>query len=386
LTHDVAQTPLHGIRVLEIGQVISAPYTGLLLADLGAEVIKVEPPGIGDSARNPEVSGFRGKSATFLTLNRNKKSMCLNLVDEHDYAIFAELVASADVLVTNMVPGTAARLRVDADTLRKIQPTLITCRVTGFRGDHPQVNEPSFDLTHQALAGYLTMGGHEGTAPSRVAIPLADLTVALFAAYGILGALVSRERTGLGDDIEVPMFDSLLSLLTYQATLFLNQGEVPARLGSAHPHTAPWQAFEAADGSFVIAVRNQKFWLRLCAALDRPDLVEDPRFAENEQRVANRPELQELLEGIFAHNTVEHWLSVLRAGGVPVSPVQSIADALSAEDAEGSPLIQEFIDPDLGAVKFVGNPVHYRRMHLATPAPAPELGEDQKSVIDSAPS
>jgi crotonobetainyl-CoA:carnitine CoA-transferase CaiB-like acyl-CoA transferase len=378
------KTPLQGIQVLEIGQVISAPYAGLLLADLGAEVVKIEPPEVGDSARNPDVSGLRGKSATFLTLNRNKRSVCLNLTDPGDYAHFTELVSRADVVLSNMVPRTAARLGADPASLRAMNPRIISCRVIGFRSDQPQVDDPSFDLTHQALAGYLTMGGHEGSAPSRVAIPLADLAVAMFSAYAILAALMNRERTGLGEDIEVPMFDSLLSLLTYSGTLFLNQGEVPARLGSAHPHTAPWQAFDAADGPFVIAVRNEKFWGRLCVALDRPDLAADPRFALNEGRVLHRAELQDELEKMFLTDTADHWLAALRAGGVPASPVQSIAEALTGELAIGSPLIQTFVDPDLGPLQFVGNPVRFSRMQMADPVAAPALGQDGPALLGSA--
>ena len=383
LASNSAGGPLDGVRVLEVGQVISAPYAGLLLADLGAEVIKIEPP-TGDSARNPEVSGFRGKSATFLTLNRNKHSVRLDLADEGGYTAFRDLVAGADVLLTNMVPATAARLRIDPKRLREMNPTLIICRVLGFRSDHPQVDDPSFDLTHQALAGYLTMGGHEGTAPSRVAIPLADLAVAMYSAYAVLAALFDRAKTGLGDDIEVPMYDSLLSMLTYQATLYLNQGELPPRLGSAHPHTAPWQAYQAADVTFVVAARNEKFWLRLCDAVDCPELATDERFRTNQARVQNREALQEQLELRFRTAPASHWLEKLKAARVPAAPVQSIADALEGEVATSSPLIRQFTDPELGPVSIVGNPVRFSRLQLRDPAPAPDLGEDDGLYFDSA--
>ena len=381
MTSPDREPPLHGVRVIEIGQVISAPFAGLLLADLGAEVIKVERPGTGDSARNPEVTGFRGKSATFLTLNRNKASVCLDLTSAEDYGLFAELIADTDVLLTNMVPAVARRLRTDPESVRQLNPAIITCRVLGFRADHPQVEEPSFDLTHQALAGYLTLGGLDGDEPARVAIPVADLGVALFSVIGILAALHNRARTGQGDDLDVPMFDTLLSLLTYQATLYLNEGQIPQRLGSAHPHTAPWQTFRAADRAFVIAVRNEKFWLRLCQSIGLPQLAADPRFASNALRIANRAELQAELERVFAARPADEWLAQFRADGVPVAPVQTIKDALDSEVTSASPLIQHFTDSEIGEVAIVGNPLRFRRMRLAAPRPAPGLDE-QKAAPD----
>jgi formyl-CoA transferase len=367
--------PLAGVRVLEIGQVISAPYAGLLLADLGAEVTKIEPHGTGDSTRNPAVTAMGGKSATFLTLNRNKRSICLDLRDPDDQRTLRGLVAGADVVLSNMVPWTATRLGIDPTTLTAMNPSVIVCRVLGFRADHPMVDEPSFDLTHQALTGYMTMGGFAGDPPSRVPIPIADLAVAQFAVNAILAALFNRQQTGLGEHIDVPMSDVLLSLLTYQATLYLNQGDVPERLGSAHPHTIPWQAFAASDGYLVVAVRSQRFWERLCTSIDRADLLVDPRFGTNPDRLAHRSELDDILGETFLQRTVKQWLDLLRDSGVPSAPVRDIGDALQAEVDAGSPLIQEFDDPDLGPVKVVGNPVRFTRMQTVQPAAAPELGE-----------
>ncbi|MCW2725032.1 MAG: CoA transferase [Frankiales bacterium] len=369
------QLPLAGIRVLEIGQVISGPYAGLLLADLGAEVTKVEPPGTGDSTRNPAVTAMGGKSATFLTLNRNKRSICLDLRDPADQATLRSEVAASDVVLSNMVPGTATRLGVDPETLSAVNPAVIVCRVLGFRADHPLVDEPSFDLTHQALNGYMTMGGLPGDPPSRVPIPIADLAVAQFAVNAILAALFNRQRTGLGEHIDVPMSDVLLSLLTYQATLYLNQGDVPERLGSAHPHTIPWQAFAASDGHFVVAVRSHRFWERLCTAIGRSDLLSDDRFTTNPDRLAHRVDLDKILADAFAERTVRAWLELLRVAGVPSAPVRDIGEALQAEVDADSPLIQEFEDPDLGPVKVVGNPIRFTRMQVARPAAAPRLGE-----------
>ncbi len=368
-------SPLDGIRVLEIGQVISAPYAGLLLADLGAEVIKVEPPGVGDSARNPEVTGMGDDSATFVTFNRNKKSVVLDLRDPRHYEFFSDLARDADVVLTNMLPAAATRLQVDPAVLRNLNPRLITCSITGFRREDPRSGEPSYDLTHQALAGYLLFEGGPGDPPQRVCIPLADLATAQFAVNAILAALFARSVTGVGDDIEVPMYDSMLSLLTYTATLYLNTGKEPARAGSAHEYTAPWQAVSAQDGDLVVAVRSEKFWQRLCEAIGDPSIAFDPLFASNAQRLENREAMTQMLNARFSRKTVQEWLTTLRATGVPAAPVRTVAAALDEAVASGSELIQEIGHQQLGALRIVGNPVRFADMDLACPSRPPSLGE-----------
>jgi crotonobetainyl-CoA:carnitine CoA-transferase CaiB-like acyl-CoA transferase len=367
--------PLSGTRVLEIGQVISAPYAGLLLADLGAEVIKIEPPGVGDSARNPEVTGMGDDSATFVTFNRNKKSVVLDLRDARHYDFFTDLARDADVVLTNMVPATAARLRVDAAVLRRLNPRLITCSITGFRREDARSAEPSYDLTHQALAGYMLFEGRPGDPPQRVCIPLADLATAQFAANGILAALYARSVTGVGDDIEVPMYDSMLSLLTYTATLYLNTGKAPARAGSAHEYTAPWQPVTARDGDLVVAVRSEKFWNRLCEAIGDPSIACDPRFDTNSRRLENREAMTQMLNAHFVGRTVEEWLTTMRTAGVPVAPVRTVAAALDEAVATGNGLIQQIEHQQARGLRVVGNPVRFASMDLAYPSRPPALGE-----------
>jgi crotonobetainyl-CoA:carnitine CoA-transferase CaiB-like acyl-CoA transferase len=365
--------PLAGTRILELGQVISAPYAGLLLADLGAEVIKVEPPLVGDSARDPAVTAMKGSSATFVTFNHNKKSIALDLKDPAEYATLIELVRSADVFLTNTIPAVAQRLRIDPATLRPLNPRLITCSIRGFQDDDFRAGEPSYDLTHQALAGYMLLEGSPGDPPARVSIPLADLGAAHFAVNAILAALYARTRTGLGDDIRIPMYDAMLSLLTYTATLYLNTGKEPVRMGSAHEYTAPWQAVSAKDGALVVAVRSEKFWRRLCVAIGRPDLETDPRFADNRHRLANRQLMSDLLNEAFRADTVASWLARLRAAAVPVAPIRSVADALSEAVASGSDIIEVIDDPGAGPIRIVGNPIRFQAMSLSEPKPAPQL-------------
>ena len=368
--------PLDGVRVLELGQVISAPYAGLLLADLGAEVIKVEQPPFGDSARNPGVTGMGEDSATFVTLNRNKRSICLDLKDPTDYEVFRELVAGADVVLTNTLPDAARRLRVDHEALSSINPRVITCYIQGFPSRDPRSDEPSFDLTHQALAGYMLMEGSPGDPPLRVCIPIADLAGAMFAAYGVLAALFSRERTGRGERIEVPMYDSLLSLLTYTATLYLNTGKPPRRMGSAHEYAAPWQSVSAADGSLVVAVRSDKFWQRLCTAIDREEWIEDTRFATNAQRLANREALDAALAGVFGTRKVADWIAVLRASQVPAAPVRTVGQALDELAAQQDDLIASLDHERLGDVKVLRNPVRFAGMTTARLIAEPHFDAD----------
>lgn len=372
---DAVRRPLEGIQVLELGQVISAPFAGVLLADLGAEIIKIEPPGTGDSSRNASVTPMEGESATFITFNRNKRSLALDLLDPTDYALFCDLARRADVVVSNMVPRVARKLRVDAGSLREINPRLVTCSIQGFRSDDPRRDEPTYDLTHQALAGYMAMEGRPGDPPLRVCIPIADLGAALFAVQGVLAGLVSRSTTGTGDHVEVPMYDSMLSLLTYTATMYLNTEKPPDRMGSEHEYVVPWQAVQASDGPFVLAVRSEKFWARLCRTLGRDDWLEDERFRSNDRRLAHRDEMRTLFDQEFGTAPVQHWLQLLRSVGVPAAPVRTVTEALDAAPHEAPDLIRTIPHSVLGSIRVLTNPLRFTHLALAPPGPPPTLDD-----------
>lgn len=369
--------PLDGIRVLELGQVIAGPYASLLLADLGAEVIKVERPGTGDSARSPDVTGVAGFSGAFATFNRNKRSVTLDLTDPADYHAFARLVRTADVVLYNYPPAVARKLRIDPQSLEAINPRVITCAISGFREGSPHADLPSYDLVHQAFTGYLLLSGREEDPPVRFGIPLADLATALFAAYGTLGALRKRDQTGQGETVSVSMYDSLISLLTYQATMFFLTGQEPARMGSAHEFVMPWQAFRTADGHIVIAARANHFWRAFCEAVGLPELVTDPRFADNTRRLAHRDELESLLDNHLRQRSTAEWMAVLVPAGVPAAPVRSVGEALTDPHLAASGMVQEYQHPAIGTVRLVANPVRFSSMATVTPQPPPELGADQ---------
>jgi crotonobetainyl-CoA:carnitine CoA-transferase CaiB-like acyl-CoA transferase len=369
---------MEGIRVLELGQVISAPYAGLLLADLGAEVIKIERPGVGDSARDAQVTDMHGHSATFVTFNRNKKSVALDLSEEGDYSAFLSLVARSDVVLSNLLPPAARRLGVDPDTLRRHNPRLITCMITSYGSSAPESEHPSYDLIHQALSGFMMLNGQESDPPIRMGIPLADLAAGMFSAYGVLGALQGRERTGRGDSIDISMYECMIHLLSYQATMYLTAGIIPQRMGSAHEYVVPWQAFQTLDGWLVVAARANHFWSAMCTAMRLEHLGADPRFADNTARLSNRHVLEAILAEEFRRDDTGTWLKRLVAAGVPTAPVRTVPEALDAEAERPGGLIHTASHPDLGAMRMAGNPVHYAELELVEHLPAPELDADRE--------
>ena len=305
--------PLSGVRILELGQIIAGTYGSQVLSDLGAEVIKVETPD-GDLGRNPSVAPYKGLSGLFLTLNRNKQSIVINLKSEEGREVFYDLVKVCDVVIDNFRPGVLERLQIDYATLSKINPRIIQCSVTGFGSEGVYKNYPALDINIQAISGHMAVTGEPGRPPVRVGIPLADMSGGIYSCKGILAALFDRERTGKGRRIELSMFDCMLSLLGYMGTMWLTNGEIPKPPGSAHDYTVPWQAFAVKDGYIVVATRQENFWRKLCEVLERSELADDPRFATNANRVKNRAQLLPDLEAIFLTRTVDDWLDASARG------------------------------------------------------------------------
>jgi crotonobetainyl-CoA:carnitine CoA-transferase CaiB-like acyl-CoA transferase len=372
--------PLEGVRVLELGQIIAGTYGNQVLSDLGAEVIKVETPD-GDLGRIPSVAPYRGLSALFLTFNRNKKSIVINLKTEPGRELFYELVKICDVVVDNFRPGVLERLRVDYETLSRINPRIIQCSVTGFGAAGAYKDYPALDLVIQAISGHMAITGEPGRPPVRVGIPLADMSGGIYSCKGILAALYARERTGRGQRVEISMFDAMLNLLSYIATLWLTDGVLPQPPGSAHEYSVPWQAFEAKDGHLVVATRQEGFWQKLCGALEEPGLAADPRFATNADRIANREALVPRLERIFRARTVADWLERLRAAEVPAAPVNNLDGAFAEPPVAEREMIVEYDHPDVGRVRMPGNPIKMSDIPGTPSRPAPRLGEHTDAVL-----
>jgi crotonobetainyl-CoA:carnitine CoA-transferase CaiB-like acyl-CoA transferase len=372
--------PLEGVRILELGQIIAGTYGSQVLSDLGAEVIKVEAPE-GDLGRNPSVASYEGLSGLFLTFNRNKQSIVLNLKNAAGRQLFYELVKISDVVIDNFRPGVLERLAIDYPTLSRINPRIIQCSVTGFGSAGEYKDYPALDLNIQAISGHMAITGEPGRPPVRVGIPLADLSGGIYACKGILAALFDRERTGQGRRIEISMFDTMLHLLSYIGTMWLTNGEVPKPPGSAHDYSVPWQAFATADGYIVVATRQEIFWRKLCAVLNHPDLAGDPRFADNASRVKHRDVLVPRLEQIFRTRTVADWLARLRSADVPAAPVNNVDAAFSEPPVKEREMIVEYDHPQVGKVRLPGNPIKMSDLSGTISRPAPMLGEHTDNIL-----
>ena len=372
--------PLTGVRILELGQIIAGTYGSQVLTDLGAEVIKIETPE-GDLGRIPSVAPYKGVSALFLTFNRNKKSIVINLKSDDGRALFYDLVKQSDVVIDNFRAGVLERLKVDYPTLSAINPRIIQCSVTGFGGDGAYKDFPALDLVIQAISGHLSITGEPGRPPARVGIPLADLSGGIFSCEAVLAALYQRERTGKGCRVETSMFDGMLNLLSYMATHYLSTGEVPTPQGTAHEFTVPWQAFAAKDGYLVIATRQENFWKKLCVVLEHPELADDPRFVTNPKRLEHRDIIVPILENILRQRTVKAWLDKLYAAEVPAAPVNDLEGAFNEPPVAEREMIVEYDHPQVGRVRMPGNPIKFDGMGKTLSHPAPLLGEHTDAVL-----
>ncbi len=372
--------PLDGIRVVDLSRVLAGPYATLLLADMGAEVIKVEEPGRGDDTRAwPPFVG--GEATYFMSVNRGKKSLALNLKAESGKTILRRLLEGADVLLENFRPGTLARLGFGYEAVRAWNPRLVYCSISGFGDWGPEAGRPGYDLIVQGESGIMDLTGFPDGPPVKVGNSIADLAAGTMAAHGIVLALFARERTGAGQKVEIAMLEVMAALLTYQGQAYLATGQSPRRRGNQHPSIVPYEVFQAADGYLTVGVANNSLWSRFCQALGRPDLAADPRFDSEAKRVAERETLIPLLERVFAGAPVAEWLDRLGEAGVPAGKIKSVGEVLESEHLKARGAIVSVSHPTAGPLRMVGPPI---RLH-ATPAeaagPAPVLGEHTEEVL-----
>lgn len=370
---------LSGVVVLELGQVVAGNYGGVILADMGAEVIKIEPLS-GDLARNPNIAPLDGESSIHLFMNRNKKSVALNLKDPTGLQLFYRLVEKADVVVDNFRPGVMARLGIDHETLKCHNPKVITVSVTGFGEYGPSRNRPAFDLVVQAFSGLLHITGDPDGPPSRVGIPIADIAGGIFACISVLGALVGRELHDNGQHVDVGMLDSLVSMLSYDALHHLNSGEDVTRYGTAHAHMVPWEAFEVKDGYVVVAAREEKFWLRLCDAIERPGLKDDPRAIDNATRVLNRSYVVPILAEAFAQRTKAEWTEIFNQFDIPAAPVNDFAEVFADPQVNARGIVRDYDHATLGKVRYPASPMQFSDWQFPN-LPAPMLGAHTAEVL-----
>lgn len=372
--------PLEGIRVLELSRHLAGPFAAMTLGDLGADVVKVEPPGRGDDTRSfPPY--WNGESTYYLSANRNKRSITLDLSTEAGQEVARSLATRSDILIENFRPGTTERWGLGYEQLREINPRLIYCTISAVGSDGPDSNRSGVDLLMQAYGGLMSITGEEHGAPVRVGTSVVDLTAGANAVQGILAALYLRERTGAGQRIESSLLEGQVSWLTYHAVAYFASGEAPGRLGSFHASVAPYGAFPTNDGYLVVAVATDALWRRFCGALEHPELVEDPRFAKNVERCANRDELHAELLPILAERSAAAWADAMDQAGVPCSPVNTLDTVLSLPQVLHREMVVDIPREDLPDLRLPGVAIKLSDTPGSVRMPPPRLGEHADEIL-----
>lgn len=375
--------PLEGIRVLDLTHMLSGPYAGMILADLGAETIKVEPlAGEGTRAllaKDPRHS-FKGMGAYFLTLNRNKQSVCIDLKSDSGLAVFYDLVRQADVVLDNFSAGVPQKLKIDHAHLRQVNPKIITCSVSGFGQDGPNYQRPAFDQVVQGIGGGMSITGDNAEHPTRAGIPIGDLGGGMFAVMGILAALQSRDRKGHGQHVDISMLDCQISMLNYMATMYFLSGENPEPLGNGHFVHVPYNTYRTADGFIIIAVIFDSFWDNLVGLLDVPAL-QDEKYRTQPARLADKSLIDSILNDILATQSTEYWVERLSAVRVPCAPVNRFSEALADPQVRHRRMVVDIPHPEGGSVEAPGNPIKLSvdgDEHYSAP---PLLGQHTDEVL-----
>ena len=373
---------LRRLKVLDVTQVLAGPFCGQLLADMGADVIKIEPPGTGDQSR--AALGFRMKgedTAAFLAVNRNKRSVTLNLKTDEGREIFYRLVRDADVVIENFRPGVATRLGIDYGTLSAVNPRIVCASISGYGQTGPYANRPAHDLIAQGMTGLMSVTGEVGGPPAKVGISIADLSAGLFCAFGILAAVVAREETGRGQYVDTSIFEAPLALSVFETTELWGLGRVPQPLGSTNRTAAPNQAFKARDGYLNICAANQRLWSRLCSTIGRDALRDDPRFSTNDGRMRNRKELEAELEATLATRSAQEWVEALLEAGVPAGPIYDYAQVFADPHTHARQMMVEMDHPVEGRIKGLGIPVKLSETPGSVRRAAPLLAEHTDEVL-----
>lgn len=370
--------PLHGITVLDLTRVLSGPYCTMMLADMGARVIKVEQPRKGDDTRGWGPPFVNGESSYFLSINRNKESVTLDFKHPDGRELLDRLIATADVLVENFRPGTLDKLGLDAATLTARHPRLVYCSISGFGHSGPRRKEAGYDAVMQAEGGLMSITGSADGTPYRLGVAIADIVSGMFAAQGITAALYVRERSGKGQAVDIAMLDSVIALLSYQAGIYFANNAAPPRLGNRHPTIVPYETFRASDGDFVVAVGNDDQWRRFCGVTGFP---EEPRYATNRERVTNYADLKPALDALLGTGTRAHWIDRLKASGVPCGSVRDLHEVFSDPQTIARDMLVELEHATAGLLKMTGTPLKFSDTPGSVRTPPPLLGEHTHAVL-----
>ena len=371
--------PLESVRVVELCEIAAGPFCGLLLADMGADVIKVERPA-GDAMRSwPPLSD--GYSENFASINRNKRSVVLDIKSTEGLQSARQLIQASDVVIENFRPGVMQRLGIDYRAMSAVNPGLIYCSISAFGQTGPRATQGGFDLTMQAMAGVMSVTGDKGAAPVKCGVPLCDFVSGLYGAFSVAAALKERENTGVGKHIDVSMLGATLGIAALQTSEYFGTGIDPQKLGSAHPRNAPYQAFSAADGHFGMAAGNNNLWCLVCDVIEREDLKEHPDYLTPSHRAANQTDLRDILEAVFVTRPVQHWLDVFSSAGVPCSPINSYSEALADPQVDFMGWVQPMTLANGVETKTFGAPVRFDDKTVPVRRRPPSLGEHTEEVL-----
>jgi len=372
---------LEGIKVLDLSRALAGPYCTMLLGDMGADVIKIERPGKGDDSRAWGPPFIEGESAYFLSINRNKKSITLNLKSEKGKEILFKLIKISDVLIETNRPGVMEKLGLSFEEVKKVNPKIVYCSISGFGQTGPYKLRPGFDQVIQGMGGLMSITGEENRPPIKVGVAITDVGAGMYAAIGILAALLRRDKTGKGEYIDVSMLDGTISWLTYQSGRYFASGEVPKPMGSGHPLIVPYQAFKTKDIYINIAVGNDSLWRKFCETIGL-NIADDPKFSTNAKRVENKEELIKILNEILSKKTGKEWLEILNKAGIPCGPIYKLNDVFSDPHVLSRGMVSEIEHPKAGKIKLTGVPIKFKNSPGKIRLHPPLLGENNFEILE----
>lgn len=372
--------PLQGLKVLDLSRVLAGPYCTMLLADFGADVIKIEPPKVGDDSR--AFGPFVGtESAYFMSLNRNKRSMSLDFKNTKHIELFKEMVTKADIVVENYRPGTMDKFGLSYETLKNINPKLIYAACSGFGRTGPYTKKPAYDIIVQAMGGIMSITGEEGGMPTRVGASVGDVIAGVFTAYGVMLALHHRDMTGAGQLVDVGMLDCQVAILENAIARYVTSGNIPGPIGNRHPSITPFSSFTAKDGQIIVGAGNDRLWIKLCNLLDKNELIVDERFCDNAKRTVNYKELHAILNDILKNKTIDEWMVLLEEAGIPCAPINNVARIIDDQQIKAREMIVEVEHPVAGNLKMPGVPVKLSLTPGSVRTAAPLLAHDTEEIL-----
>lgn len=375
---------LEGIRVLDLTRALAGPFCTLMLGDNGADVIKIEIPGSGDDTRKWGPPFIGDESAYFLSINRNKRSLTLNLQDPKAQDVFMKLAKDSDVVVENFTPGVMDRFGLGYDSVKAVNPNVVYCSISGFGQDGPYRSRPAYDQIMQGIGGLMSITGEPDGEPQKIGIAVTDIGAGMWSAFAITTALHHRDKTGEGQYIDISMLDAQVAWLTYQAAFFFANDEPPKRMGAAHPTLVPYQAFMCSDGKYInVAVGSERIWERFCQGMGREDLKDHPDYSVNSVRVAHRGAIVSMLQEIFLTRPVSEWVEDLQAANVPCGPINDLADVFADPQVLARDMLQEMPHPTLGTIKQTGLPIKFSRTPGGLDRHPPLLGEHNQEILSS---